>query len=117
MLDWGGYPLKAGQPDYTDDHQFWDGTRLYRLTHDDVRKRQSRLLQEAEVIAFNLLDCTPNSPLPGSKHLATESQRHQLIDAGTVRFVEAEGCLQRWQSADGTVLALLVGEVRSPHLR
>lgn len=117
MLDWGGYPLKIGQPDYADDHQFWDGTRLYLLTHDDVRKRQSRLLQEAEVIAFNLLDCTPNSPLLGSKHLATQSQRRQLIDAGTVRFVEPEGCLQRWQSTDGTVLALLVGEVRSPHLR
>ncbi|PRY15796.1 hypothetical protein [Kineococcus rhizosphaerae] len=116
MQDWGGYSLKDGEPDYTPDDQFWDGTRVYSLTHDDVRKRQGRLLHEAEVMVLNLLDCTPHSPRLGSKHLLTQSQRRQIAEAGTVRFVEPEGCLQRWQSSDGTVLALLVGEVRSPRL-
>ena len=116
MLDWGGHPLRADEPDYTEDDQFWDGARVYRLTHDDVRKRQSRLLNEADVMVFNLLDCSPGSPRLGSKHVASEAQRRQIVEAGTVRFVEPEGCLQRWESNDGTVLALLVGEVRSPHL-
>ncbi|NYD24694.1 hypothetical protein [Kineococcus aurantiacus] len=116
MLDWGGYPLRAGEPDYTEDDQFWDGARVYQLTHGDVRKRQSRVLDEADVMVNNLLDCTPNSSRPGSKHLITESQRRRIIDAGTVRFVEPEGCLQRWESSDGAVLALLVGEIRSPRL-
>ena len=117
MLDWGGHPLRAGEPDYTEDNQFWDGARVYRLTRDDVRKRQSQLLNEADVMVFNLLDCTPASPRLGSKHLVSDSQRRQIVEAGTVRFLEPDGCLQRWESSDGTVLALLVGEVRSPHLR
>lgn len=68
-------------------------------------------------MVLNLLDCTPKSPRPGSKHLVAEAQRRQIAEAGTVRFVEPEGCLQRWESSDGTVLALLVGEIRSPRLR
>ncbi|GAB3272314.1 hypothetical protein GCM10027586_21170 [Kineococcus gypseus] len=114
--DWGGYPLLAGQPEHTDDGRFWDGQRLYRLTHPDVRKRQARLLSEADVMVLNLLDCSPSSPHAGSKRRASPAEQRRILEAGLVRFAEPEGCLQRWQSQDGTVLALLIGEVRSPRL-
>ncbi|WP_432521021.1 hypothetical protein [Kineococcus sp. SYSU DK006] len=117
MQDYSGHPLQPGEPGYTDDDRFWDGTRLYRLIDDDVRKHQRRLLTDADVMVFNLLDCTPNSPRLGSERLATDSEQHQIVWAGMVRFVEEDGCLQRWESEDGTVLALLVGELRSPRLR
>jgi len=115
--DYSGHPLQPGKPEHTDDERFWDGTRLYQLIDGDVRKHQSQLLNHAGAMVFNLLDCTPNSPLLGSKRLATESEQHQITDAGLVRFVEDEGCLQRWESEDGVVLAVLVGELRSPRLR
>ncbi|WP_380171681.1 hypothetical protein ACFEMC_21405 [Kineococcus sp. DHX-1] len=116
VLDWSGSPLVPGEPEYTEHDEFWDGTRTYRLTHQDVRKRQGRLLTEAGVMVQNLVDCTPGSPLPGSKRTLSPAEHHRIVEAGTVRFVEPEGCLQRWESHDGTVLALLVGEVRSPRL-
>ena len=117
MLDGGGYPLRAGEPDYTEDDQFWGGARVHHLTHDDVRKGQGCLLNEADVMVFDLMDCSPGSPRLGSEHLVSTFQRRQILDAGAIRSAELDECLQRWESSAGTVLALLVGEGRSPHPR
>ncbi|MEW1957502.1 hypothetical protein [Kineococcus sp. NPDC059986] len=117
MPDFSGHPLRPGEPEYTADDRLWDGTRLHRLVDDDVRKHQRRLLADAGVVVLNLLDCSPNSPRLGSKRLASDAERAHLVQVGVVRFVEEEGCLQRWESEDGMVLALLLGELRSPRLR
>lgn len=115
MKDWSGYPLQPGEPEYTDDDRFWDGTRAYHLTSDRLWKRESDLLDAADVMVFNLLDCSPN-PRVGSKRVATDAERRKIVTAGLVRFVDDEGGLQRWESEDGTVLALLIGELRSPRI-
>ena len=101
MQDCSGCPLRPGEPEYTDDDRFWDGARLYQLIDDDVRKHHRRLLSEADVLVFNLLDCTPHSPRLGFKRLAGASEQRQIVEVGLVRFVEEEGCLQRWESEDG----------------
>lgn len=117
MHDYSGFPLRPREPEYAADNRLWDGSRLYRLIDDDVRKHQSRLLTQAGMMVFNLLDCSPHSPRLGSKRLVTDAERAQLVQAGVVRFVEEEGRLQRWESDDGMVLTLLIGELRSPRLR
>ncbi|WP_157873713.1 hypothetical protein [Kineococcus radiotolerans] len=48
--------------------------------------------------------------------MATDAERRKIIKAGLVRFVNNEGGLQRWESEDGKVLALLIGELRSPRI-
>ena len=115
MKDWSGYPLQPGEPEYTDDDRFWDGTRTYHLTSDRLWKREGDLLNAADVMVFNLLDCSPN-PRVGSKRVATDAERLKIVKAGLVRFVDNEGELQRWESEDGKVLALLIGELRSPRI-
>ncbi len=116
VLDSSGYPLSPGQPGYTDDERFWDGFRLYRLVNADVRKRQGLLLSEADVVVLNAMDCCDDNEHCGSKRLADKTTRDRLAAAGFVRFAENSGCLQRWHADDGTVMALLVGQVTRPPL-
>jgi hypothetical protein len=115
-LDGNGFALRPGEPEYTDDDRFWDGTRWYRLVDADVRKRQGVLLGEADVVVLNATDCCPGVGRCGSKRLADEKIRLRLATAGFVRFAERSGSLQRWHADDGTVLALLVGTVTRPAL-
>ena len=84
-------------------------------TSDRLWKRESDLLNAADVMVFNLLDCSPD-PRVGSERVATDAERRTIVRAGLVRFVDNEGGLQRWESDDGTVLALLIGELRSPRI-
>ncbi|GAA0314632.1 hypothetical protein [Kineococcus aurantiacus] len=116
MRDYSGYPLQAGEPEYTDDDRFWDGTRLYRLLDDNVTKRQGVLLSAADVVVLNAMDCCPGTGRCSSKTIASEKARGRLVTAGFVRFAEPEGTLQHWRADDGTTLALLVGEVTRPAL-
>ena len=114
--NWLGDPLLAGKPDYTDDQRFWDGTTLYRCTNANVRKRHGHLLGEADVVMLNPTDCCPGHPHCGSKTLVGTEARRRLTGFGVVRFRDREGHLQRWEAEDGTVLALLVGDVDRPPL-
>lgn len=113
---WLGEPLLPGDPDYTDDGGFWDGRALYRCTGDDVRKRHGRLLGEADGVVLNPMDCIPGNPHCGSKTLLGAPARRRLAEFDVVRFRDPEGHLQRWEAEDGTVLALLVGDVDRPAL-
>ncbi|NAZ76060.1 hypothetical protein GTQ99_11650 [Kineococcus sp. T13] len=116
VLDHSGYPLRRGEPEYTDDDRFWDGTRLHHLICDDVAKRQGVLLSTADVVVLNSMGCCPGTGHCGSKVIASNRARRRLAAAGFVRFQEPEGTLQHWEADDGTTLALLVGEVTRPCL-
>ena len=109
-----GWPLRRGEPEYTDDERFWDGERLYRQRLDLVRKGEARLLRSAVVVVEARMDCCPGLSGCGSKRIVGDAGRQRLQEAGFVRFRDAEGHLEVWDAEDGTVLALLVGEVTRP---
>ncbi len=111
-----GSPLRRGEPEYTEDGRFWDGERLYRQRQDSVRKGESRLLRSADVVIEARMDCCPGQPRCGSKRIVAEAGRRRLREAGFVRFHEPDGRLAIWDADDGTVLALLVGEVARPSI-
>jgi hypothetical protein len=50
VLDGNGYPLRWGEPEYTDDDYFWDGDPLYRLVDAGVRRRQGVLTARGVVV-------------------------------------------------------------------
>ena len=116
VLSDAGYPLRRGEPEYTDDGRFWDGERLYRQRHDSVRKGEARLLRSADVVVEARMDCCPGRSSCGSKRIVAEVGRRRLHEAGFVRFREPEGRLTIWDADDGRVLALLVGEVARPSI-
>lgn len=111
-----GAPLERGRADYTDDGRFWDGDLLYRPLGHKVGTGQAAALAAA-VRAVELpmtccpgeVDCSPKRPVP-------EAGLRRLQQAGYVRFRQPEGHLELWSAEDGTVLALLVGEVVRPTL-
>jgi hypothetical protein len=115
VLEFYGGSLRAGRPAYTDDDRLWDGDRFYRLVDKRVVKRQSILLSRADVILINVPGCNCNRHC-GTVSAAPEKTRQRLVSAGFVRFADGDGELQRWQADDGTVLALLVGEIIRPVL-
>lgn len=112
-LEFYGGNLEAGRPAYTDDDRLWDGRRFYRLVEKRIVKRQSVLLSKADVIMINVPGCNCNRHC-GTITVAPERTHRRLVSAGFVRFADEEGELQRWEADDGTVVALVVGEVTRP---
>ena len=105
--------MRAGMPDHTDDGGFWDGQRLFRQRMGSVRKGGAALLRSAGVVEARM-DCSPEIASCGSKRVVAEVGHRRLSEAGFVRFREPSGHLAVWDAEDGTVLALLVGEVTRP---
>jgi len=109
-----GRPVELGAPSWTDDGRSWDGRRLCVLVDGDVRRHQTALLAEADVVVEALDDCTPGSPEVGGMRVLSDASRARPAAAGSVRL--ARGRVQSWRADDGTRLVLLTGPVTRPRL-